>query len=175
MTEEELGRDESLDELLEQVYGELHRRAANCMRGQPGDHTLQPTALINEVYLKLNGTGSSLWNDRTRFLATASRAMRQVLIDHARKRGRLKNEPPGERTPLDRVVVEFEEHALDLEALDAALERLAERDPTMARAVELRFFGGMSVDETASHLGMPRRTFERRWTFVRTWLYEEIK
>lgn len=145
------------------------------MRGQPGDHTLQATALISEVYLRLNCAGSSLREDRTRLLATAATAMRQVLVDHARKRGRQKNKPPGERTPLDQVVVEFEQHAIDLEALDTALRRLSDQDPESARAVELRFFGGMSVEETADSLGMTKRTFERHWTLTRTWLHEEIK
>lgn len=167
--------DRSRDALFAEVYEELRRRAANQMRGQRGDHTLQPTALINEVYLKLNRGGSSLWSNRTRFLATASQAMRQVLIDHARRRGRQKNKPPGEREPLDQVVVAYEENAIDLLALDSALNRLAEMDPEMTRAVELRFFGGMSIQETADHLGMSRRTFERRWGLIRTWLYEELR
>lgn len=134
-----VNKDEwSRDEFLNEVYEELYRRAATCMRGLPGDHTLQQMALINEVFLKLNGAGSSLWDDRTRFLATASQAKHQVLIDHARKHGRQKSTPSGERTPLDQVVIEFEEHAIELEALGAALKRLAERDPEIARAVELR-------------------------------------
>lgn len=166
--------DRVRDALLAEVYEELHRRAAMYMRGQRGDHTLQTTALINEAFVKLGEADSSLWRDRTRFIATASRAMRQVLIDHARRRKAEKRKPPGERVPLDRVLVQFEARAVDLVELDGALKRLEERDPEMARAVELRFFGGMSVEDTAEHLGMSKRTFERRWTFVRTWLHEEI-
>ena len=171
MPEGEPGRDELLDE----VYDELHRRAAHYMRGEGKDHTLQASALINEAYVRLGAAGSSLWSDRTRFVATASRAMRHILIDHARRKRRGKHEPPGERVPLDGVLVEFENNAIDLLELDDALQRLEERDPEMTRAVEMRFFGGMSVRETAEELGMSRRTFERRWTFVRTWLHEEIR
>lgn len=170
-----MAEGESKDEdLVAQLYEELHRRANRYMRGQRGDHTLQPTALINEAYMKLAAAGSSLWTDRTRFVATASRAMRQVLVDHARKKGQLKNSPPGNRTPLDQITIEFEENAIDLLALDDALNRLAERDPDMARAVELRYFGGSTLEEAAENIGLSKRSFERRWKFVRTWLHAEV-
>jgi len=161
-------------ELLAELYDELHRRANRYMRGQRGDHTLQPTALINEAYVKLSAAGSSLWTDKTRFIATASRAMRQVRADHARKRGQVKNTPPGDRTPLDQITIGFEENAIDLPALDDALNRLAARDSDMARAVELRYFGGATMEETAESLGLSKRSFERRWKFVRTWLHTEV-
>lgn len=170
MAEDEKGDEE----LLAQLYDELHRRAIGYMRGQRADHTLQPTALVNEAYMRLANSGSSLWSDRPRFLATASRAMRHVLVDHARRRGRLKNSPPGERTPLDQITLGFEENALDLLALDEAIDSLAERDPDMARAVELRFFGGSSMEETAKCLGLSKRSFERRWKFVRAWVFAEV-
>lgn len=111
--------------------------------------------------------------DRTRFIATASRAMRRVLMDHARRERTEERKPPA-RMPLPQALVQFEANDVDLVELDEALNRLEELDPEMVRAVELRFFGGMSVEDTAAHLGMSRHTFERRWAFVRAWLHGEI-
>lgn len=159
---------------MAELYDELHRRAIGYMRGQRGDHTLQPTALVNEAYMRLASAGNRAAGDRKHFLATASQAMRHVLVDHARQRTRLKKNPPGERMPLDQITVSFEENAVDLLVLNDALDRLAERDPDMARAVELRFFGGLSMEETAEFLGIPKRTFDRRWQFVRTWVHAEV-
>ena len=160
--------------LVEALYAELRERAGHYMRGQPAGHTLQPTALVNEVYLKLSTSGDSTWNDRVHFLATASRAMRQVLVDHARCRAREKRTPPGTAVPLDQIVLGYEERAVDLMALDEALADLAGFDATMARAVELRFFGGLSQEETAGLLKIPQRSFERRWAAARAWLLARI-
>ena len=165
--------DESREELLAELYAELRRRAGNVMRGQPAEHTLQPTALVHEAYLKLCGDDSG-WEDRRHFLAAASQAMRHGLVDHARGRTRQKRTPPGEKVPLDRILVTYEDRALDLLALDEALTRLAEADGDMAKAVELRFFGGLSMEETAKVLEMPKRSLERRWKATRAWLHAEV-
>lgn len=162
------------DQYQSEIYQELRRRAAHMMRGQPKNHTLQATALVHEVFLKLPGGPASSEEEKARFLALASRAMRHVLVDHARARGRQKRTAEGERVLLDEVVLDYEERAHDLVALDAALERLALFDEVMAKAVELRFFGGLPVEEVARALGMPKRTFERRWQVVRAWLQAEV-
>jgi RNA polymerase sigma factor (TIGR02999 family) len=159
--------------LLDTLYVELRRQAEHAMRGQPAGHTLQPTALVHEAYLKLAANSQS-WADRTHFLATAAKAMRHVLIDHARKRNAEKRRARGEEEPLDGLLVAYEDHALNLLALDEALARLEEFDPELARAVELRFFGGLSLTECARTLGMSQRTFERRWVATRTWLYAQL-
>ena len=151
------------------LYRELHRRAEHLMRGQPKNHTLQATALVNEVFLKLHGVDPST-EDRSHYLAVASRAMRQVLVDHARAKGRQKRNPNGEKLPLDDVMVSYEERAHDLVALDEAVARLGEFDETMARAVELRFFGGLSVAEAADRLGISLSTAEADWRTARAWL-----
>lgn len=144
------------------------------MRGQPACHTLQATALVHEVLLKMWGETDPPWEDRARFLAAASKAMRHVLIDHARARARDKRQAPGERLPLDAITAAYEARAGDLIALDEALDRLGAFDPLMARAVELRFFGGLSVEDSARILDIPLRTLERRWAVVRAWLHAEV-
>jgi RNA polymerase sigma factor (TIGR02999 family) len=163
------------EDFQSELYAELRRRASILMRNQPRSHTLQATALVNEVYLRLHGDTDPAEEDRAHFLALASRAMRHVLVDHARTRGRQKRTPQGEKVALDDVVVTYESRALDLLALDDALQRLSEFDEDMARAVELRFFGGLSVEETARVLGIPKRTLERRWQAVRAWLHAEVR
>jgi len=166
--------NESRDALLSELYSELHRRAAQCMRDQRPSHTLQPTALVHEVFLKMCGRADPVWRDRVRFLSVAAQAMRHVLVDHARSRGRAKRTPHGEQLGLDQVFIEYEDRALDLVALDAALHKLSGFDPQMARAVELRFFGGLSMEETAAALELPLRTLERRFVAVRAWLSAEL-
>ncbi len=165
---------EEREKLIRSLYAELHARAQNVMRGQSPAHTLQPTALVHEVLLKLWGGKEPAWEDRARFLAAASKAMRHVLVDHARARGREKRSPPGDRLPLDDITAAYEARAIDLLALDEALNRLTAFDPVMARAVELRFFGGQSVEDTARLLDIPVRTLERRWSAVRAWLFAEV-
>jgi RNA polymerase sigma factor (TIGR02999 family) len=170
-----MGEDESeRDHLMRELYSELHRRAERWMRSQPRNVTLQTTALVNEACLKILASEEARPSDRVHLLALASTAMRHVLVDHARSRARLKRSPPGDRTELEGLAVAYEDHAVDLLALDEALRRLAEFDPPMARAVELRFFGGMSVEDTARVLGLPKRTFERCWEATRAWLRAEI-
>lgn len=168
------GEDENDgSEQTESVYEQLLHLARRHMRGQAYDHTLQPTALVHEVWMRL-AKGSDSWEDTSHFFAAAGSAMRSVLVDHARRRGAAKRTPPGARVTLDLAFEQFQERAIDLVALDEALNRLAEFDPTMADAVEHRFFGGLSVEMTAKRVGMSKRTFERRWLVTRRWLRGEI-
>lgn len=168
------GDSQASQKLLALLYVELHQIAKSCMTHQSPEHTLQATALVHEAYLKLLTSREERWRDRTHFLALAAKAMRCVLVDHARRRGRIKRTSPGERMALDQIVVSYEERALDLQALDAALQRLAEFDDPMARAIEMRFFGGLEMDEIARFLGMSKRTLERQWSATRAWLLEEL-
>ena len=168
------GDNEASQRLLALLYLELHELAVRCMKGQPGDHTLQATALVHEAYLRMNRKNGRRFEDRTRFMAFAVKAMRCVLVDHARGKQRQKRTPPAEQLPLDQIVVTYEEHALDLVALDEALSRLAEFDEVMAKAVELRFFGGLDMQEIANHLGIKKRTLERQWRATRAWLLQEV-
>jgi RNA polymerase sigma factor (TIGR02999 family) len=160
--------------LFAELYADLRARADRFMRGQPRDLTLQATALVHEACLKIFGHERLEGADRSHLLALASTAMRSVLVDHARARGRVKRVPPGERLPIDEVHLAFEERAVDLVALDEALAKLATFDPTMARAVELHFFGGLSLEDTARVVDLPLRTLERRWAATRAWLRGEV-
>ena len=144
------------------------------MRGQPRDLTLQTTALVHEACLKIFGKERLEGGDRAHLLALASSAMRSVLVDQARARGRLKRAPPGGRIPIDELQIDYEECAVDLIGLDGALKSLAAFDPEMARAVEMHFFGGLSMEDTARALSIPLRTLERRWAVTRKWLRAEI-
>lgn len=170
------GNQEVLDRLLPLVYGELHRQAAAYLRRERSDHTLQATALINEAYLKLIDQRSVDFEDRTHFFAISARLMRQILVDHARTKKREK------RGGTDAVKVNIELAAdvgtdppdVDLIALDDALARLSNLDTKQARVVELRYFGGLSLEETANALGVSRATAARDWNFARAWLKREL-
>ena len=165
--------DQGAEERLSQaIYRLLHRMARQQMAGQPADHTLQATALVHEAWLKI-GAEDITRQDRTHFIAVAARAMRQVLIDHARTKGRAKRSGKA-RVLLDHMVVAYETSVGGLTELDAALARMRLFEPEMTRAVELRFFGGATVDECAAALGMSKRTFERRWTATKAWLKAEL-
>jgi RNA polymerase sigma factor (TIGR02999 family) len=161
-------------DLLGHVYEDLRRVARGCMRGQPRGHTLQATALVHEAWLRLARARGFPWKDREHFLSVAARAMRQVLVDHARGKGRRKRGGGRRRHPLDAIVVTYEERAIDLLALDEALGRLGGVDPQAARIVERRFFGGMSVEEVARSLGVSVRTAERDWEHARAWLHRAL-
>ncbi len=168
------GDAEARGELFSLLYTDLRQRARGQMREMPANATLHPTALVHEAFAKMAQGEKLEFADRTHFLASASRTMRNLLVDHVRSKGRIKRDAPGEREPLDGLVAAFEKNSLDLEALDVALNKLAERNPEMAEAVELRFFGGLGVDEVAEHLGQSRRTFDRRWKETRDWLQEQV-
>ena len=164
----EKGDHEARGELLALFYDDLRERAHALLRGRRGQ-SLQTTALAHEACVRLlhhNGA----WGDREHFLCSAARAMRCVLVDRARSRSRDKRRATGERVPLDDMVVVYEEHGIDLPRLDDATARLAKFDPLMARAVELRFFAALDIEETAQVLGLSRRTFDRRWAATKAWL-----
>lgn len=169
------GRAEVLDDLLPLVYAELHRQAARFLRKERSGHTLQTTALINEAYLRLIDRTGVEWQSRTHFFAVAAQAMRRILVDHARTKNR-------EKRGGDNVIISLEDApqiadqkmGVDLVALDEALNRLAEFDPQQARVVELRYFSGLSLEETALALQISRATVARDWEAARAWLYHEL-
>ncbi len=168
------GDDGATEELLSLVHGELMAIARRVMGPARGAQTLQPTALVHEAWLRLAHAEGGEFDDRTHFLAVAARAMRSVLIDHARKRKTDKRGGDRERVTLDQVIVPFEESAGDLLALDDAMEELAASEARLARIVELRFFGGLSNDEIAHHLGLSTRSVERGWRTARAWLRRRL-
>lgn len=168
------GDDAAREELFPVVYGELHRLArAHMARQRPG-HTLQPTALVNEAFLKMCRPEEVVWVDRQHFLRVAATAMRQILVDHARKRNADKRRDPGQRVELDGLVGEFERRSGGILELDAALERLQQHDPELVKLVELRFFGGHEVAEAARLLGISERTAYRRWNVARLFLLDDM-
>ena len=168
------GSEEARDALFAAVQEELKGLARGFMRGQPAGHTLQPTALVNEACLRLCQRSGSL-QDRTHLVRLAARSMRQILVDHARKRRARKRGEEPQRVPLDDVVERYEERSHGLGALDAALERLAERSPELVELVELRFFAGLPIEEVAAVLGTSPRTAARRWQVARAFLREELE
>jgi RNA polymerase sigma factor (TIGR02999 family) len=161
------------EELVPIVYEELRRLAHHYMRGEREGHTLQTTALVNEVYLRLAGIETLQWRDRTHFFAMAATLMRRVLVDYARQRRREKRGGGVSITSLDDNAA-APEAAVDIVALDQALERLAAFDPQQSRIVELRFFAGMSVEETATALEISPATVKRDWATAKLWLYREL-
>ena len=158
------------DRLLELVYDALRRVAATFLADERPDHTLQPTALVHEAYLKLVGQESVSWEGRSHFMALAAQAMRRILVDHARGRGREKRGGDWQRIELEPEFAPGAEEPRDLLALDGALQRLAEVSERQARVVELRFFGGLSTEVTAQVLGVSERTVVREWRFAKAWL-----
>ncbi|MEM8884581.1 MAG: ECF-type sigma factor [Planctomycetota bacterium] len=169
------GREGAREELFRVLLSELRRIAGAHMRGQSSEHTLQPTALVNEAYMRLLGGRSTDWKDRAHFLATASRAMRSILIDHARARGaaRRGGERPKPLVHADQAPITGPN--LDLLALDEALTKFAAISPERAQVVELKFFGGLTNEETARVLGVAERTVYRMWEYSRAWLHTELK
>lgn len=162
------------EQLVPIVYEELRRLAHHYMRGERPGHTLQTTALVNEVYLRLAGIDALRWRDRVHFFAMAATLMRRVLVDYARQRGREKRGAGVSVTSLDGDAV-APQPAVDIVALDEALGRLAAVDPQQGRVVELRFFAGLSVEETAEALGISPATVKRDWATARLWLYHELR
>lgn len=161
-------------ELFRRLYQELHGMAASHLAGQRPSHTLQATALVHEAFLKITQGQSMNWESRRHFLSVASKAMRQILVDHARSRSRLKRSTAGERVVLDSIVDDLEERSRGLLAFDDALAALAESDPQAAKIVELRFYLGMTVAETARALDVPERRVEREWASARAWLRRRL-
>ncbi len=162
------------ERLFANVYAELHLLAARYLRRERKDHTLQPTALVHEAYLKLVGHARADWHGRAHFLAVAAQAMRQILVDHARRHNAAKRLGKRHRIALDDNLFVESSREVDLLALEDALTRLAKLDLRQARMIELRFFGGLDVAEVAKVLGMSKRSVEREWTMVRAWLRREL-
>jgi len=160
--------------LMPLIYGELHRLATHSMRGQAADHTLQPTALIHEAWLKLVHLQDPAWTGRKHFLGVAAKAMRAILIDHARARCAEKRGGGRHRVELDANTIAADESSSLLE-LHAALERLEHIDAKLARLVELRFFGGLTVEESAEVLDVSPRTVKRSWRTAKAWLLRELE
>jgi len=168
------GDPAAASQLAPVLYGELHGLALRMMRDQGAGHTLQPTALIHEAWMKLVGASERSVESRAHFAALAARAMRSVLVDHARRKGAEKRGGDGERVALDTALVEFEEPSVDVLAIDEALTTLSAMDSELGRIVELRFFAGMSVEETAAVLDVSEATIARRWRVARMWLWNEL-
>ena len=161
-------------ELSSSLYAELHRLAAAKMRHERGNHTLQPTALVNEAYMRLAAQTESVWSDRARCLGTAAKVMRNVLIDHARVHLAEKRGGGAIQVTLDDALLPSAKSLVDVLAIDEALTQLARFDAREAEILELHFFGGLTFDEIASHLGISLRTVKRDWTMARAWLKKEL-
>jgi RNA polymerase sigma factor (TIGR02999 family) len=157
------------DRVAPVIYAELHRIAEGALRREQSGHTLQPTDLVHEAFLRLTNQASVAWQNRSHFYGIASQAIRRILIDHARRRKSQKRDH-GVRVTLDESVGELSPRGLDLLALDDALQRLEAMDSRQARVVELRFFGGLDVPETAEALGISTATVKRDWAFARAFL-----
>lgn len=165
----------ALEALMPLVYAELRRLAAHYLKGERPGQTLQPTALVHEAYLKLLKDRPERWQNRAHFSAIAAHAMRQVLIERARARDALKRGGGQPRVTFDEgLPASAPEQSMDMLALDAALDRLAALDPGQARIVELRYFGGLSIEETAEAMKISPATVKRHWAAARAWLAKEL-
>ena len=162
------------DQLFPLVYGDLRRRAAHYLRRERPGHTLQPTALVHEAYLRLAGPKRMAWTDRAHFLAVASQAMRRVLVDHARGKRAGKRWGLTVQVPLEEGAAKSQPREVDLILLDESLDELASLSPGQARLVELRYFGGLTTEESAEVLGVSIATVERRWNLARAWLFRRV-
>ena len=168
-------RDEILDAIVPFVYEELHRQAHRYLRRERKNHTLQTTALINEAYLKLIEQKNVRFESRTHFFAIAANLMREILVDHARTKHRLKRGGVKSDLPLEEaMLVAADEKDFDLIALDEALTRLGKMDEQQARIVELKFFADLTLQETADVLGISTATVKRDWTVAKAWLHREL-
>lgn len=164
----------AFDRLLPLVYDELRRLARSYLARERPDHTLQPTALVNEAYLRLVGQDRVQWQSRAHFFGIAAQIMRRLLVDSARASKAVKRGAGAERISIELVDVPEAAGDIDLEALDQALERLAERDPRQSRIVELRYFAGATNEETAEALGISVATVKREWTIAKAWLHKQL-
>ena len=169
------GSEEARERLIPLVYRELRRLAGRSLRSERGDHTLQATALVHEAYLKLVDQRRVRWQNRAHFFAVAAGLMRRILVDHARRHGALRRGGDAQKLPLaEEVVGAPAQSDIDLISLDAALTALAALDSDQARIVELRFFGGLSVEETAEAMAVSRATVNREWSMARAWLHRRL-
>ena len=164
-----------LDDLLPLIYGELRRLAGGYLRRERQGHTLEPTALVHEAYLRMVDQTQVRWQNRAHFFGVAAQMMRRILVDHARAHQAEKRGGEAQILSLDENIDVSGERSAELVALDEALERLAELDPEKSRVVELRFFGGLSVEETAEVIGVSAPTVKRHWRMAKAWLYGQMK
>lgn len=171
---EGLDREQALERLLPVVYEELKALAGVRLQHERPDHTLQATALVHEAYIRLVGWEQQPWSDRAHFYRAAAEAMRRILIEHARSRGRAKRGGGRARVDLDDADPGTFRDPTNVLAVDEAIRRLSEQDPRAAEIVRLRFFAGLSIDETANALGLSARTAHRDWKFARAWLYRAL-
>jgi len=169
------GNQAALDQLLPLVYDELRRLAGRYLRREPAGQTLQPTALVNELYLRLVDQPEVDWQNRAHFFAVAAQAMRFLLLDRARSKQQAKHGGGARQVELEETAVISAEPSTDLLALDEALTRLAVLDPRQGRIVELRYFGGLSTAEVAEVLGVSEITVKREWLKAKAWLYRELR
>ena len=169
------GDEGALERLIPLVHHELHQMARRCMAGEGAGHSLQATALVNEAYLRLVDANDVAWQDRAHFLAVAARAMRRILVDHARTRGAQKRGGGAARVTFDEALAVANEPREDFVALDDALEALAAFDMRKSRVIELRFFGGLSVEETATVLKVSPATVMGDWRLAKAWLQREMR
>ena len=168
------GDQQALQELMPRVYDELRQLAGHLLRRERAGHTLQPTALVHEAYLRLVDQTRADWRNRAQFLAVAAQMLRRVLVDHARAKQRRKRGSGTVVLSLEESLVSGPERNLDVLALDEALSELARLDPQQSRIVELRFFAGISIEETAASLGIIPATVKRDWAVARAWLYRRL-
>ncbi|MBU6412947.1 MAG: sigma-70 family RNA polymerase sigma factor [Planctomycetes bacterium] len=168
------GDQRAADLLLPIVYDQLHALAGAYLRHERAGHTLQTTALVHEAYLKLVDQTQAQYHNRAHFYAVAAQAMRRILVNHARDAKRLKRGGDRKRVELDETPGAVMPVTVDLDALDQSLQRLASLDDRKARTVEMRFFGGMSIEDTAAALGVAPATVKRDWDFARAWLYRDM-
>jgi len=169
------GGDESaLEKLVPLVQPELHRLAHHYMSRERPGHTLQTTAILNEAYLRLVDNRTPVWQGRTHFIAAAARLMRRIMVDHARERQSLKRGGGAVKVTFDEAALVTQTRSQQLLDLDEALERLVAQDARKSQIVELRYFGGLTVEETAEFLKLSPRTVEREWTMAKAWLYREL-
>lgn len=164
------GDRDAEEQLLAALYQQLHTRALSMMRRENSNHTLQPTALVNEAYMRMISTDSTEWQSRTHFLAVSSMAMRRVLVDHARARQRAKRGGGVEKVSIDVGLQLTIDHDPDVLALEEVLDELARLNPRQAKMICFRFFGGMTVAEVAEEMGVSKRTIEAEWTMAKAWM-----
>ena len=168
------GPERGSDTLVPLVYAELRNLADRLLKRERPDHTLQPTAIVHEAYLRLADHRDVKWTDRSHFMAVASRAIRRILIDHARSHRTFKRGGKRLKVTLDSPLIFTAERDVDVVHVDEALKKLANQDERQSRVVELRFFGGLTVSEAAQVLGVSKRTVESDWTLAKAWLHREL-
>lgn len=169
------GNAEVVNQILPHIYDELRRLAGSYLRRERADHTLQPTALVHEAYMKLVDQKRVRWQNRAHFFGIAAQVMRRILMDHARKHKAEKRGGEADKLPLEEeILVISQDSSSQLLALDEALETLAMLDPNKARIVELRYFGGLSIEETAEVMGVSVPTINRQWRTAKAWLYGQL-